>query len=193
MTLMEQGRIEYLGRAFEQDAAAAMKARIERAFVELITNSDDSYVNLEKEGVRISGLIRIEVERRRKDRPWIVVVRDCAEGMSADEMKEKLCRAGGQTSGFEKGRAVRGLLGRGAKDVAAFGKVTFEAIKENIYSACSIDKRGNYEREKPVRATKEIREKLQVESGCGTVATIEVGPQFRAPQHATLLDHLCYH
>ena len=193
MTLMEEGRIEYTERAFEQDAAAAMKGRIERALVELITNSDDSYANLEDEGVRASGLIRIEVKRIRKDRPWTVVVRDRAEGMGVDKMKDKLCRAGGQTSGFEKGRAVRGFLGRGAKDVAAFGKVTFEAIKDNIYSACSIDKRGNYKLEKPARATREIREKLQMESGNGTVATIEVGPQFRAPQHATLFDRLCLH
>ena len=193
MRLIPKGRIEYTDRAFGQDAEAAMKGRIDRALVELITNSDDSYANLEEEGVPVSGLIGIEVERRRKDRACTVVVRDRAEGMDLDDMRNKICRVGGQTSGFEKGKAVRGLLGRGAKDVAAFGKVTFEAIKDNIYSVCSLDKRGNYKIEKPVRTTKEIREKLQIESGCGTVATIEVGSQFRAPQHTTLLDHLCHH
>ena len=193
MTLIEKGRIEYTERAFEQDAAAAMKGRIERALVELITNSDDSYANLEEEGVRVNGLIRIEVERRRKDRPWTVIVRDCAEGMNVNDMRNKICRAGGQTSGFEKGRAVRGLLGRGAKDVAAFGKVTFEAIKNNICNACNLDKRGNYTIKESLPATRTIRQKLQFESGCGTVATIEVGSQFRAPQHATLLNHLCHH
>ena len=124
MQSIEEGRIEYTDRAFGQDAEAAMKGQIERALIELITNCDDSYARLEESDIQVSGQIWVEVERKRKGKPWKVVVRDWAEGMNRNDMKNKICRAGGQTSGFEKGTAVRGLLGRGAKDVAGFGKVT---------------------------------------------------------------------
>jgi hypothetical protein len=190
--VLESGQIEYTERAFDQDAAAAMKGRIERALVELITNSDDSYALLERSGMRTKGLIRIEMDRHRL-KPWKVVVRDRAAGMSLEEMREKLCRVGGQTSGFEGGAAVRGLLGRGAKDVAAFGFVTFESIKDDKYCRCRLTNRGQYEIFKPVRATGEDRQNLQIPIGSGTVVTVDVGPQFDAPRHNTLVERLPAH
>ena len=54
-----------------QDMERSMGGKIERALVELITNSDDSYRDLEEvyreEGKQVSGKIRIEIERRKKD------------------------------------------------------------------------------------------------------------------------------
>lgn len=47
-----------------QNMAKAMGGKIERGLVELITNSDDSYRDLEELGVRVSGKIKIEVERK---------------------------------------------------------------------------------------------------------------------------------
>ncbi|MFY9584521.1 MAG: ATP-binding protein [Candidatus Acidiferrales bacterium] len=192
MHVLESGRIEYTERAFDQDAAAAMRGKIERALVELITNSDDSYALLEEEGIRPRGLIRIEIDRHRS-KPWKVVVRDRAAGMTVEDMKNRLCRVGGQTSGFERGAAVRGMLGRGAKDVAAFGSVIFESIKNDTYCRCCLTNRGQYEIFEPVPTTAEIRRGLQIPSGSGTVVTIDVGPQFAAPQHSTLVERLAGH
>jgi translation initiation factor 1 (eIF-1/SUI1) len=64
----------------------AMGGRIERGLVELVTNSDDSYCNLEDEGKRTSGKIRIEIERRKTGQPSTVIVLDKAEGMNRLEM-----------------------------------------------------------------------------------------------------------
>lgn len=107
------GQVEYTPRAFMQDAQSAMRGDIFRALIETITNSDDAY-----KGAK--GKIRIEVEHRRG--PWRVITRDRASGMRSDRMEEAILRLGGRTSGFERGQNVRGNLGRGAKDLAAFGQ-----------------------------------------------------------------------
>ena len=117
-----------------QNMEKAMRGKIERGLVELITNSDDSYRALEEEARRTSGKIRIEIERRRKGQSSLVVVRDRAAGMSREEIYHKLGTLGERTSGFEKGKARRGLHGRGARDVAAFGTVVFESIKDEKYN-----------------------------------------------------------
>jgi len=101
-----------------QNMERAMRGKIERGLVELITNSDDSYRDLEDEGGKLaSGKIRIEIERRKKGQSSIVIVRDRAGGMSREEMFRKLGTLGRRTSGFEKGKARRGLHGRGARGV----------------------------------------------------------------------------
>jgi len=192
MKVVEEGRIEYTERAFDQDAAAAMRGRIERALVELVTNADDSYARLQEKGLRVSGVIRIEIDRHRL-KPWKVIVRDRAEGMTLDEMKAKLCRSGGLTSGFHDGAAVRGLLGRGAKDVAAFGFVTFESIKDETYYVCRLNPRGDYELFEPMGATKAIREKVGISGGNGTCVAIDVDPRYDAPRHNTLVEKLPAH
>src|SRR3990172_6108586 len=117
-----------------QNMERAMRGKIERGLVELITNPDDNYRNLEEEGKRASGKIRVEIERRKKGIPSTVIVRDRAGGMNRVEMYKKLGTLGRRTSGFEKGKARRGLHGRGARDVAAFGTVHFKSIKEEEYN-----------------------------------------------------------
>ena len=87
-----------------QDMEKAMRGRIERGLVELITNSDDSYRNLEEEGKRTSGKIRVEIERRKMGQPSTVIVRDRAEGMDRVEMYHELGGLGERTWGFEKGK-----------------------------------------------------------------------------------------
>ena len=118
---MGKHQVEYGGRAFAQDASNAMKGDIVRGLVELITNCDDAYGD-------VDGKIRIEVEHR-KNKPWKVIVRDRAAGMRKEKMVKAIGGLGGRTSGFEHGKDVRGNLGRGAKDLAAFGPVTFENLR----------------------------------------------------------------
>jgi len=180
------------GRRYKrQDMERAMRGRIERGLVELITNSDDSYGNLEDDGKRISGKIRIEIERRKMGQPSTIIVRDKAEGMDGWGMHEKLGGLGERTSGFEKGKPRRGLNGRGAKDVAAFGTVHFESIKEDEYNHLVIPPslKCHFVERPPGKATSEIRERLGIRKGNGTVVTIEVESRFvsRIPQHETLL------
>ena len=97
-----------------QNMERAMRGRIERGLVELITNSDDSYRNLEEKERQASGKVRIEIERRKLGQPSVLIVRDRAEGMNREDMFLKLGTLGKRTSGFEKGKRRRGLQGRGA-------------------------------------------------------------------------------
>jgi Histidine kinase-, DNA gyrase B-, and HSP90-like ATPase len=163
-----------------------MKGDIVRALVELITNADDAY------GENNSGKIRIEVEHRR-GKPWRVIVRDRARGMRKQRMIDAIGGLAGRTSGFESGERVRGNLGRGAKDVAAFGPVTFESICDNRHAAMTLEPDGSYDDPVERNATPEDRGALGIPRGCGTVVTIVVADNFRCPQHAKLLDTLAKH
>ena len=171
-----------------QNMERAMRKQIERGLVELITNCDDVYRDLEDEGQKISGKIRIEVERKRKG-PSLVRVRDRAVGMNREEMYHKLGTLGRRTSGFEKGKSRRGLHGRGARDVVAFGTVHFESIKDEKYNHLVIPPslKCNFTEPSAEKGTQEIREGLGIPRGNGTVATIEVENRFTVPQHETLL------
>ncbi|MFH1626419.1 MAG: hypothetical protein ABID54_14870 [Pseudomonadota bacterium] len=172
-----------------QNMERAMRGRIERGLVELVTNSDDSYRNMEEEGKQASGKIRIEIERRKMGQPSTVMVRDRAEGMNRQQMFEKLGTLGKRTSGFEKGKARRGLHGRGARDVAAFGTVHFESIKDAEYNHLVIPPslKCNFKGDRPEKVTNETRQRLGIQKGNGTVVTIDVESRFRIPQHETLL------
>jgi len=172
-----------------QNMERAMKGRIERGLVELITNSDDSYRDLEEAGKQVSGKIRIEIERKKKGQRSLVIVRDRAGGMNREEMYEKLGILGRRTSGFEKGKARRGLHRRGAKDVVAFGTVHFESIKDGEYNHLVIPPslKCRFKNPRPQKVTQEIRERLGIPRGNGTVVTIEVESRFPIPRHETLV------
>lgn len=172
-----------------QNMERAMRGKIERGLVELITNSDDSYRDLEEEGKQVSGKIRIEIERRKKEQPSTVIVRDRAGGMNREEMFHKLGTLGRRTSGFEKGKARRGLHGRGARDVVAFGVVYFESIKEEEYNHLIIPPslKCRFTESRAKKATEEIRKKLGIPRGNSTVVTIEVESRFKLPHHETLV------
>lgn len=174
-----------------QNMERAMRGKIERGLVELITNSDDSYRDLEDIGKQVSGKIRIEVERRKKGQSNTVIVRDRAGGMNRAEIYKKLGELGKRTSGFEKGKARRGLHGRGARDVAAFGTVHYESIKEGEYNHLIIPPSLTCSFKEPSKkATQEVRKNLGIPKGNGTVVTIEVEKRFKIPQHGkTLLEN----
>lgn len=168
----------------------AMRGKIERGLVELITNADDSYSDLEEQGVKTSGKIRIEIERRRTDKPSLVIVRDRAGGMSKSDLHDKLGQLGVRASGFEKGKARRGLLGRGAKDLAAFGTVHFESIKDGYYNHLVLSRslECRFENEYPQKATDKLRNFLGIPRGNGTVVSVEVDNKIPIPHHETLVS-----
>ncbi|MEX2274888.1 MAG: hypothetical protein WEA10_04910 [Actinomycetota bacterium] len=178
------GRVQYGPRGFHQDASQAMKGDIVRALIETITNSDDAY------GRGNTGKIRVEVEHRHG--PWAVTTRDRAKGMSAARMKEAIEGLGGRTSGFEEGQDVRGNLGRGAKDLPAFGQVEFESICEGKYARIILEETGET-RLLERSATKDDRKQLGIPRGNGTVVTMHVRDNIVCPRHARLKEKLSTH
>ena len=182
----KKGRLVYTGRAFEQDATQAMGGDIVRALVELVTNSDDAYG-------RNEGEIIIEVDRN-DDEPTRVLVRDLAKGVDADQLEACFGVLGSQTSGFADGEQVRGLLGRGAKDTAAFGKSLFETIRDDTYAWFQIDRRGETLTDQDL-ATSAHRKRLQIPAGkSGLVATVHVTrPGIELHRNQRLAERLANH
>ena len=64
---VKAGKVQYTGRAFEQDASQAMGGDIVRALVELITNADDAY------GAN-DGEINVEVLRTDGEPTRLIIV-----------------------------------------------------------------------------------------------------------------------
>jgi hypothetical protein len=182
---MGKNRVSYGGRAFQQDASLAMRGDIVRGIIELVTNSDDAYGDSD-------GKIRIEINRHRGS-PSTLIVKDRARGMRASEMKERIGGLGGRTSGFESGQDVRGNLGRGAKDLAAFGPVLFESISDGYYSKLLLEQDGTYDDPLEQKAAQVERQRMGVPRGNGTMVTVTVGANFKIPQHANLLIKLANH
>lgn len=111
--------------------------------------------------------------------------------MNRGEMFRNLGALGKRTSGFEKGRKRRGLHGRGARDVAAFGTVHFEVIKDGKYNHLVISPslKCHFTELRPKKATQQIRKRLGITRGNGMMVTIEVDSRFKIPQHDTLLKN----
>lgn len=173
-------------RYIKQNMNKAIRGDVVRGLVELITNSDDSYKRIEQNEGKPSGGIVIEVERGQKSS--VIKVRDRAEGMTLREVKSKIATMGELTSGFEVGKTIRGLHGRGAKDVADLGEVTFETIKNDEYTKFTFnsDATGKISSEK---ASETLRDKLKIKKN-GTIVTIVTQQGIKMPIHENLLSKL---
>ena len=101
-------------RLIKQQAEATIQSLID-AVVELVTNSDDSYIRLESEGEKHTGQIEIYVSREKGGRVKEFYIKDFAEGMLKENL-EKAIAYGEEVSRFIEGKSVRGLLGRGLKE-----------------------------------------------------------------------------
>ena len=185
--IVEQRKVELDGtRRLIQDSNMAIRD-IYDALVELITNADDRYQIL-----GIPGQIEIELIRRRAPGESSTLrVRDFADGMSMEAMSQKIGRTGGRVSGMEQGLAVRGTNSRGAKDIAALGKVTFESIPgDGRVHVCEVSEYFDFKLYKPTKATKVERKRLGILEGTGTVVTIELNASRRIPSSANLKKNL---
>jgi len=190
--LGQEQRFEIEDRYFLQTAQRAMKEDIVRGLVELITNSDDSYGELELNRVTVGGEVSISVERRRKGKSTTIKVSDRAEGMRLEEMVNKLRRVGGITSQFleTKGVKTRGLMGRGSKECVVFGSLIFKSIKDDIFSEVHLKKPATFTPITERPANEMDRFRLDIPDGNGTVVIFEVDPLFQIPNHDQLVDHL---
>ena len=119
-----------------QAATQAMLGDIVRGLIELITNADDAYQ------AKV-GDITIEVAKGENDGDLSYTVRDAATGLTSQGLYEAFTEIGGKKSYLAKGGMSRGLLGRGAKDCAIFGSITFETVRDGKYSSLIIDREGN--------------------------------------------------
>jgi len=184
------GSIVYTRRAFHQDAVESMGGDIVKGLIELITNSDDAYASIDSSPGKKK--IVIEVEHRRVQ-PWLIRVKDRATGMSPQTMVDKITQLGGRTSGFEKGEDRRGNLGRGAKDLAAFGTVTFKSIHEHVFGELVLQSDGNWDVTADRKSTKEDRKNLGIPRGNGTIVEILCEPNIRCHRHDILQKKLSTH
>jgi len=133
----EVGELPIDSGIVKQSALATIRNLVDAA-VELITNCDDSYRRLEDKGIKASGRIEVDVARKKGGICEFLVVRDYAEGMTREKLKEAV-RFAGKTSGFEKGRTVRGLFGRGLKEaIISLGEGEVYSIKDNTLNAAKI-------------------------------------------------------
>jgi hypothetical protein len=185
------GTIAYGPRAAMQDSSLAMGRDVLRALVEMVTNAADSYARLERRGVEVDGVIEISAERLRSGDFNRIVVRDRAEGMRLDDVVARILRAGDRTS--EAGD--RGVMGRGAKDIAFFGRARYESIRDGYYTQVIVDGGLRYEEleERPATAADYRRLGLP-DGGHGTAVTLFVRRQaFSVPRHDTLARRLARH
>ncbi len=124
-------------RLIKQQAEANIQSLID-AVVELVTNSDDSYIGLESEGKKHTGQIEIYVSREKGGRVNEFYIKDFAEGMSKEDL-EKAIAFGEEASKFFEGKSVRGLLGRGLKEaILGLGEGEIFTRKNNILNIAKI-------------------------------------------------------
>jgi len=180
------GRLEFTERAFAQDADQAMAGDIVRALIELVTNADDAYG--EADGPVVVDVVENEGE------PTRVSVRDLATGLTPEELATCFGILGGVNRKFVEGVPNRGLLGRGAKDTATFGRTVFETIKDGTYGRFEL-RRDTTTVLHSEKATDEQHADLEIPAGgSGLVATIHVEePGIAIPRPHRLGDRLADH
>lgn len=112
-------------------------ASVEKALVELITNSDDSYVRLEQAGTAVSGVITIHYERHQNGA--MLVVSDQAEGMTWQRACANLTY-GGAHSPLARGEGSgRGYFGRGLKQaIYGLGYGWIETVHNGRYTRIDL-------------------------------------------------------
>jgi hypothetical protein len=166
---MISGKVKYTSNAFEQDGEQAIRRDVLLALLELITNADDAYAGS-------PGRITIQISK--PDPVTGVVdlsVADHAKGLTPELLLEKFTVLGGANEQFQEGDNSRGLLGRGAKDVASLGSVTFATIKDNVFSSLTLESNGNFTAEEGVLADEEHREILNLsDDQNGLTATMHI-------------------
>jgi hypothetical protein len=189
MNELRKGQVEYGARAFDQDAGQAIRGDIIRALIELVTNADDAYGQAD-------GGITIRVLKTDDERtPTEIRVHDHAKGLDAEGLLRCFSVLGGEREADENGFQARGLLGRGAKDVASLGHVTFAAIRSGRFSRMQLDSSGWWQltnEDEP--ATDAQYEALLLEPGQnGLTASMFIDTRFAVPTKAKFQEKLSHH
>lgn len=189
MTGKDDGKLVYTTRGFLQDAQDAMRGDVLRALIELITNADDAYNGK-------GGEIHLDVRAAEAPFEWIISIHDKAGGLSAEGLKKAFSNLGDENQKFAADQGTRGLFGRGAKDVAVFGKARFHSISNGKYSELQIlPKDSKWERnaidEEP-NSTHHAA--LKLSSGeSGLTAELYISKEYKVPTPADLIEKLESH
>ncbi len=168
------------------------------AVVELVTNSDDSYRRLEQEGVKTKGKILVRIRRLKYGKCENLQVTDWAEGMDNVKLKKALEFAG-EASGFEEGKSVRGLFGRGLKEaIIALGEGEICTVRDDRLSRAILwrgPRGGKYRPPKESRTpSKQEREGIGIIRGNGSVVRIKVtNEKIKCPDYKTFLPQFMNH
>src|SRR6185437_11979825 len=122
-------------RALKMLADQAIGHDLLKGFLELITNSDESYARLEAKDASTNGKIEIEVDRRPRKNQTVIRVIDFAEGMDEEQLEKCVGNYGEDTSG----QMGRGIFGMGLKDtINAFGEGTITSLKDGKKHRCVL-------------------------------------------------------
>jgi len=198
--------IKHHSRTLRQGAEQAIRKDIIRAIVELITNCDDSYNDMEKAGHKHSGKIIIDVGTIKKKKS--IRIRDEAEGMSLEKLVRVLKVYGGmQSSSYKKeGAYNRGLFGRGLKDsIMGMGEAKIISFHGGYFSIVKVTRKGekdyvSAEDDKPQKVTREVLKKYEVpfktKGGLNPHATIielELRDDIKMPRFDTIEKYLSTH
>ena len=181
------GQLEYGERAFLQDAEQAIRGDVVRALIELITNSDDAYGE-------VDGPITVRVAATGDAaEPVEIRVSDAAIGLTAEGLEARLAKLGVMKEASEAPNA-RGLFGRGARDVASLGTLTFKAIRDGKFSALRIDGLSYSFLAVNEPVTPEHRAELGLEQGQnGFTNIVRVDKRITIPSGAELQRKLAEH
>lgn len=173
-------------------------ASVEKALVELITNSDDSYARLEKAGAHVSGRIHVRYERHLTGA--VLMVSDQAEGMSFDQAG-RILSYGGAHSPLARGEGDgRGYFGRGLKQaIFGLGHGWIETIQGGRFTRIDVfrgenggylyDDGGEDRRAFPADYARLGIDEAPAASGT-RVSIVVDNPRVRITQYSTLLQSL---
>lgn len=186
---MERGIIEADDRHIARSIRAAIQGNVIRAIVELITNADDSYIRLESKD-KVANII--EILYKKEGYRGLFAVRDHAEGMSREDVKNKfIAKYGSATSGMQAGKKVRGYFGQGGTDaLAGMQNGMIRTFKNNQFVECKLFMEQNrtvYEIDDSIPATSELRNKYKIDKD-GTVTSFEADR--KVPQFDTVHEEL---
>lgn len=147
--------------------------RLEDAFVEVVTNSNDAYDRMDPQPPQRIFYVEVHgLDARR------VVFIDHATGMSVTDIEDCLLRVGGYSSEYGAANEVRGYFCRGSKDITTVGKVIYDTIRDGVYNQCELTTNGMAGitvREAPV--TQEMRDRFKIPKD-GVRVTIEVNEAY---------------
>lgn len=199
MEFKEAHELPMHSRLAKQSADASIRSIID-ASVELITNADDSYRRLEEREARVNGQIEVFVSRQKGGVCKDFWIRDHAEGMPREKL-EKAIIFGGETSGFEIGRTVRGLFGRGLKEaIIALGEGEIYTVRDNSLNAAKIwwdesERKAKYAlSDEAQHISQGSRNSVGIEHGNGTSVKIKVNnTKIRVPECDKLKEQIASH
>lgn len=199
-------KLEVDSRFWDQQSKQAIRGNIIRALIELITNSDDSYLSLESKGVKTKGDIIITFNRQFKKQSKLIV-RDDAEGMALEKLVTVTGKYSGATSSlFEDGGAItRGMFGRGLKDtIMGLGTGKITSFNGGYINEVSLKKMNNewrvfYPDDNTIIKKHHLKKyNVQPKKHKGlaphaTIVEIDISSSFKIPLFDTIYGQLCQH